>query len=205
MSKQGRYGKYGEQKRIARLRDAGTQQQDSHQKADPRISKNLRHHGKGSAKPKIVIQKADRSDVGFIRSLSETVFSPYGPYGNLLPEWFLTGLVVALKAVMRKTPRGFFMLGIMDKGPLRIRRAELVAVAVEPEFQGMGVGDRLMTAGLKMAEERSIEQVILHTGVDNLAAQALFEKHGFVLSGRKEGFYPNGQNALKMTRAMATG
>ncbi len=187
---------------MARLRDAGTQQQDSHQKAGPRISKSLRRHGKGSAKHRMVIQTADRSDVGFIRSLSEAVFSQYGPYGSMLAEWFLSGLVVAQKAVMGKTPSGFVMLGIITNDPFDRRIAELVAVAVAPDCRRMGIGDRLMTAGLRMAEERLVEQVILHTGVDNLAAQALFEKHGFALSGRKERFYPNGQNALMMTRAM---
>lgn len=189
---------------MARLRDSGTYQQNPHQKTGSSISKSLRSYGNEPERPKIVIKAADHSDAGFIRSLSESVFSQYGPYENLLPEWFLSGLVLTLKAVIRKTPMGFIMLGIITNDPFDKRIAELVAVAVAPDGRRMGIADRLMTAGLRMAEERFVQQVILHTGVENLAAQALFEKHGFVSSERKKGFYPNGQNALMMVKAIRT-
>ena len=204
VGKQGRYGKYGEQKRIARLRDSGVRNMIPKQKDSPQLTSHRLSRKSGGPGTEILIEPADASDAGFIQSLSETVFSPYGPYARLLSEWFLTGLMLTLKAVKKKRPEGFVMLGIIENKPDESRVAELVAVAVEPGWQRMGIGNRLVAAALKTAEERFVEKVILHTAVDNLPAQALFEKQGFIFSCRKENFYPNGQGALMMARSLRT-
>lgn len=200
MGKQGRYGKYGEQKRIARLRESGTRKLIPKQKDLPRSVSDRLHRDKGPFRPRILIEPAETSDVGFIRSLSQTVFSRYGPYDSLLSEWFLSGLMLTLKAMEKKVPKGFAMLGIIENDPNENRVAELVAVAVEPGSQRMGIGEHLVAAALKSVEERFVEKVILHTEIDNFPAQTLFKKHGFVPCGRKEGFYPNGQGAVMMAR-----
>ena len=80
------------------------------------------------------------------------------------------------------------------------RTSELLAVAVEPWARNQGVGDRLMEEIIRKAERLLVEKLVLHTAVDNLAGQALFGKHGFVVHGIEKEFYPEGQNALVMHR-----
>jgi ribosomal-protein-alanine N-acetyltransferase len=54
----------------------------------------------------------------------------------------------------------------------------------------------------KEAAVLGAEKLVLHTGVDNASAQALFQRHGFrVLETRRE-FYPAGQDALTLVKEL---
>lgn len=146
----------------------------------------------------VVIRDALTPDVEFIRTLSQEAFGQYGPYETLLPEWFLAGITLTYVAVQDKAPVGFGMLGIIDRDPSSIRESELLAIAVAPTAQRRGIGTRLMRKMRNAAHARHVENIILHTAMDNLPARKLFEKFGFVGVGHKAGFYPNGQDAMMM-------
>ena len=77
---------------------------------------------------------------------------------------------------------------------------ELLAIAVEPARQGLGIGELLMREAIGKAQKLEGEMVTLHTAVENRPAQRLFTKCGFVPSGIKKHFYPKGQDALMMYR-----
>lgn len=83
------------------------------------------------------------------------------------------------------------------------RISEVLAIAVEPWVRNQGVGDRLMEEIIRRADMFQVDKLVLHTAVDNLAGQAVFRKHGFVRCGIEKEFYPEGQDALMMQRAMA--
>ncbi|MFO7984657.1 MAG: N-acetyltransferase [Desulfatiglandaceae bacterium] len=205
MSKSGRFGKYGEQKRMARLRESGTRDIKPEAKMRPGSIAHPQPHWKGSSKTRVLIREARPSDAAFIETLSAKAFGQYGPYEKMLPEWFLVGITLTLVAVQGGGRMGFVMLGIINSDPSSVRASELLAIAVEPKAQRRGIGDNLMRHIMKAAAERCVEKIVLHTGVDNLAAQALFEKYGFVGAGHKVKFYPNGQNALMMIRTVDQG
>ena len=46
------------------------------------------------------------------------------------------------------------------------------------------------------------DTIVLHTAVDNISAQRLFEKFGFFALETKAGFYPEGQDAIMMSKDM---
>ncbi len=145
----------------------------------------------------IKIRPAQTQDTPFIQALSG-VFDPYGPYKEMLPQWFLSGVARTLVAVINDKPAGYVMLGLNQKRRDSLREAELLAIAVAPQHCHCGVGHCLMQAVISMAEESGVDIMILHTGIHNLHAQALFEKHGFSPLGIKNGFYQEGQSALMM-------
>jgi [ribosomal protein S18]-alanine N-acetyltransferase len=148
--------------------------------------------------PKITIRAAKESDVEFAHSLSKKAFSQYGPYEEMLERWFQSGTTETILALMEKRPVGFAMLGRYQSGWASRQIAELLAIAVEPGRQKKGIGDSLIREVVRKARGFGIETVVLYTALENVAAQSLFKKHGFIPSKIKKSFYPRGQDALLM-------
>jgi ribosomal-protein-alanine N-acetyltransferase len=74
-------------------------------------------------------------------------------------------------------------------------------LAVAPGAQGRGIGSRLLTALLAEAERRRQRVVQLEVRAGNTVAQRLYERHGFVRSGLRRGYYSEGrEDAVLMTR-----
>jgi ribosomal protein S18 acetylase RimI-like enzyme len=197
MGSRGRYGKYGEIKRFARLRKAGPGQPHSTGKG---FETSGRHKSQTFFKNQIRIIPAEVTDSNYIRSLSKQVFSQYGPYDNTLTHWFLSGTTITVLASMGKRPVGFAMLGRFFQDSPLSRVYELLAIAVEPEMQDLGIGGLLMREIERKAGALETETLVLHTAVDNMPGRKLFKKYGFTESEIKNRFYPEGQDALMMYR-----
>ena len=73
-------------------------------------------------------------------------------------------------------------------------------IAVAPAAQGCGLGSRLLTELLEEAARRGQRTVSLEVRADNAAAQRLYDRHGFVRSGVRRGYYAGGVDALVLTR-----
>jgi len=74
-------------------------------------------------------------------------------------------------------------------------------LAVTPAGQGRGVGSRLLAALLGEAARRGQRTTRLEVRADNLAAQRLYERHGFARTGVRRGYYqPSGVDAVLMIR-----
>ena len=73
-------------------------------------------------------------------------------------------------------------------------------MAVAPSAQGRGLGARLLRALLEEAERRRQRVVSLEVRADNAAAQRLYERHGFVRTGVRRGYYRGGVDAWTLTR-----
>lgn len=200
MGSSGRYGKYGETKRFARLRKSDT----GHTRANGGGPKTFKHFAQRSKKPffrdQVKIIPARVTDADFIRKLSKHVFSRYGPYDDTLTGWFLSGTTTTFLILMGKRPLAFAMLGRCNQDRDFSRIYELLAIAVEPEMQGLGVGSLLMRKIEEAARKLEAEELLLHTAVDNMPGRKLFEKHGFSASEIKKRFYPNGQDSLMMKK-----
>jgi [ribosomal protein S18]-alanine N-acetyltransferase len=73
-------------------------------------------------------------------------------------------------------------------------------IAVAPAAQGTGLGSRLLVALLDEAARRRQRTVSLEVRADNAAAQRLYDRHGFVRTGVRRGYYAGGVDALVLTR-----
>ena len=73
-------------------------------------------------------------------------------------------------------------------------------IAVAPAAQRTGLGSRLLVALLDEAARRRQRTVSLEVRADNPAAHRLYERHGFVRSGVRRGYYAGGVDALVLTR-----
>lgn len=80
-----------------------------------------------------------------------------------------------------------------------VDEAHISTIAVHPANRGQGVGEQLLAAGLLKAIELGTAQATLEVRVSNSAAQSLYRKYGFDVTGRRVGYYrDNGEDALIM-------
>jgi len=201
MGKSGRYGKYGETKRFARLRKAGTGLAGKGRGLG--ASRTTSDRRRSPYRDKIKIIPARIKDADFIRRLSKKVFTRYGPYDDTLTDWFMSGFARTVLAEAKKRPVGFAMLGRTVHDHPSSPVFELLAIAVEPKMQKLGIGSRLLNEIERKATELNAETLFLHTSADNAPGRKLFRKHGFVTAETKGKFYPRGQDALMMYKKFA--
>jgi len=203
MSKRGRYGKYGEIKRFERLRQSKTSSALASQDELKR-QKRSGYKKKVAKKERVPIRAGMPSDSGFIRALSHTVFSQYGPYDDILSEYLELGNVLVLIGSLKGKSVGFVMVDQIPSDTDLGDTWEIVAIAVLPQSQRKGAGTALLQAVMGAASEWGASALTLHTATHNLAAQDFFRKHGFEVLEHRSGFYPEGQDALLMHRNLVS-
>jgi ribosomal-protein-alanine N-acetyltransferase len=83
---------------------------------------------------------------------------------------------------------------------LMVGEAHIVTVAVREDCRRLGLGERLLIAGLEIAIENSQEAVTLEVRASNDIAQRLYEKYGFIRAGLRRRYYTdNNEDAVIMT------
>ncbi len=200
MGHRGRFGKYGENKRLERLRQAGNRDSTNR-------TAQVRPGEEGSFSKKRVTQRvririgpARALDLDFIRTLSGRAFQEYGSYQDVISQWFQSEMTDTIIGRMERRPVGFAMIGLFeDEDPVQ-KVCELLAIAVEPDKRHKGIGQILLNAMEQKAFEWQTDRVFLHTAKENLPARNLFIRNGFVSWGLKKHFYPAGQDALVMSK-----
>jgi ribosomal-protein-alanine N-acetyltransferase len=74
-------------------------------------------------------------------------------------------------------------------------------IAVHPDYRGQGVGTRLLSFLIAVAESREIDALTLEVRLSNIRARRLYERMGFVASGIRTGYYSdNNEDAVIMWR-----
>lgn len=78
-------------------------------------------------------------------------------------------------------------------------------VGVLEAFRGRGVGSRLLGAAMSEAARRGGLIAFLEVRAGNVAAQALYRRHGFEVTGRRQKYYRNpSEDALVMSARLET-
>jgi ribosomal-protein-alanine N-acetyltransferase len=87
-----------------------------------------------------------------------------------------------------------------------VDEAEILSIAVSPDFRRKGVASALLLAAFDKFRRSEIVGVFLELRESNLAARALYERYGFAFSSRRKSYYRDPtEDALcmekKLTRA----
>lgn len=81
--------------------------------------------------------------------------------------------------------------------------AEILNIAVRPDSRRKGIASALLLAALEKFRRSAIARVFLELRESNLPARALYNRHGFVPSGRRKAYYPNPtEDALCMQKEL---
>jgi ribosomal-protein-alanine N-acetyltransferase len=84
--------------------------------------------------------------------------------------------------------------------------AHILNLCVDPSYQGMGLGGRLLRCMMELAARRGIEDMLLEVRPSNAPALALYRRHGFVRIGERKAYYParfGREDAVVMKRSIA--
>jgi [ribosomal protein S18]-alanine N-acetyltransferase len=78
-------------------------------------------------------------------------------------------------------------------------------VAVRPEFRRRGIAAQLLAAVLSEGRSHGARLAFLEVRAGNTAAQGLYRRAGFELTGRRRGYYDHpSEDALLMSRLLET-
>ncbi len=120
--------------------------------------------------------------------------------GTLAEPWSEVGLREALEqdgchAVTAREVGGRVRGFVLGR---RVGESQVLLVAVEPEWQGRGLGTHLLGDYLARAREEGVRTATLEVRSSNASALALYESLGFAIQGQRPGFYADGEDALLM-------
>lgn len=143
------------------------------------------------------IRRSRADDEPFLRELSRTAFGIYGPYEKWIPEWADYPGVLTYVGERDACRAGFHMLTFYREAPL-VYVGDLVAIAVQPDQQGAGLGSELLFHAQHLTQRLGAVALTLSVADTNHAAQRLFARHGFRPVEGEFGTYECGQKTVKM-------
>lgn len=82
---------------------------------------------------------------------------------------------------------------------LLVDEAHISTIAVDPDWQGRGLGELLLQAILNRALEANARIATLEVRRSNIIAQALYTKYDFEIVGERRRYYQGKEDALIMT------
>ena len=134
-----------------------------------------------------LIRPMTMGDVDAITEMEKLVFTLPWSYASFKRE--LEENVAARYLVLEDQGRVLAYGGIW----LVIDEAHVTNVAVHPQAQGRGYGERLVRALMRLASDTCMGMITLEVRRSNTAAQALYHKVGFQDVGYRKRYYQDNQ------------
>ena len=131
------------------------------------------------------IEAASFSDAWAPSAFSDLLSRPYARLRVLVaPDRAILGYCILLQAA--------------DQG-------EIANICTAPSARGQGIGGRLLDDALSAADAGGLIEVYLEVRTSNSAARALYAGRGFVMVGRRRGYYQHPtEDALVLRRTCPT-
>ncbi len=118
-----------------------------------------------------------------------------------------TGLRAAVDRLLHHppvVPTRELLLGFVGVW-LVVGEAHVVTLGVREAYRRRGIGERLLIAGIELAQDAGQDTVTLEVRRSNTGAQALYEKYGFDRVGVRPRYYSDdGEDAIIMTTPVIT-
>ena len=81
-----------------------------------------------------------------------------------------------------------------------IDELHIATIATHPDFRRRGIGKRILTEALQDGYKAGARRAFLEVRETNEAAQTMYRKFGFAVTGRRPKYYKdNGEDAILMT------
>ena len=99
---------------------------------------------------------------------------------------FILSLIQSSRVVLvYREQKGFCLLRVLDK------EAEIITIAIRPQFQGRGIGYSILLEAIKLVQETECEKIFLEVDFTNKIAIRLYSKLGFQKCGLRNQYYKN--------------
>lgn len=83
-----------------------------------------------------------------------------------------------------------------------VDEVQITLFAVDPRWQGRGLGRRLLGDYLERSRDEGARMATLEVRSSNEAALSLYRDFGFAVEGRRPRYYANGEDALLLGAAL---
>ncbi|NLJ78619.1 MAG: ribosomal protein S18-alanine N-acetyltransferase [Tissierellia bacterium] len=145
----------------------------------------------------ISIREMRESDLDRIMEIEERTFTP---------PWSREAFLLELK----KNILAKYIVGLLDGKVigyggiwLIIDEGHITNVAVEEEYRGLGVGNRIIEGLIELCRDRGLRTITLEVRRSNEIAKSLYRKHGFIEGGIRENYYAdNNEDAIIMWKTI---
>lgn len=104
-------------------------------------------------------------------------------------------IIIAFSPEKPEYALGYVLLNIV--GDEKNVECEIYNIAVDPAYQGQGIGTLLMSNIIHILEKYNAS-CFLEVRTDNAPAMRLYEKSGFTIVGTRPHYYSNGADAYIM-------
>ncbi|MBI4446600.1 MAG: ribosomal protein S18-alanine N-acetyltransferase [Acidobacteria bacterium] len=155
--------------------------------------------GRSSTDPEIKIVILSSADIPELRRLDLVCgLHPWSveSYSNLLSraDVIFLGLIDTRS---RRGVVGFFLAS--DSG----EELDILKIAVDPEFQGQGLGGELLGQGLQAGGQRGCRRCFLEVRISNQPAREFYSRNGFGVVALRKNYYTDPvEDALIMEKSL---
>jgi len=147
------------------------------------------------------IRASEPQDEVHLVRLAEVAFEDMGDYSHTILDWLRRPSTVTLVMSVGEGISGFvtYCYRRCDHDVY----GDIIALAVDPVFRRQGIASRLLTRAITYlsagAPQVHASSLRLHVSAGNVAGQTVFQRLGFRFQVT-DGYYPNGQQALRYVR-----
>lgn len=165
-----------------------------------RFLRDTSHSARGS----IRIEPASADDWRELCELEEASFP-----GDRISARSWRALLISTSATVTlareasgSTGRGTLVGATVVLQRARTSVARLYSIAIAAHMRGRGVSAALLEDATQRMRDAGAAVLRLETRLDNIAAQHLFARSGFVQAGRKSGYYEDGADGLLYEKSL---
>jgi [ribosomal protein S18]-alanine N-acetyltransferase len=80
-----------------------------------------------------------------------------------------------------------------------VDEAHIATIAVHPDFRRRGIGEQILISAIRAVRKEGAQRVFLEVRAGNVAAQAMYRKYGFEITGIRPHYYrDNNEDAFLM-------
>ena len=144
----------------------------------------------------IEMRDATKLDIPLLLSIENALFQDEAWSGEVFEsEFALLGTTRTYRVIEENNEIvAYFGLAIVDD------TADITTIAVRADFQGHGIGRKLMQEILDIAAKRNLRKIMLEVKPENLAAISLYQKFDFEVIGLRRNYYGPSKDALTMQK-----
>ena len=147
---------------------------------------------------KITIRSTTVDDIPQVVAIDNLSFSLPWPERSFRFELTQNPNVLSWVVEVEQAAQGALVVAMVLTW-LIVDEVHIGTIAVHPDYRRKGIGQKLLAHTLLACRERGAASAYLEVRRSNLAAQAMYERFGFVVTGERRRYYQdNGEDALLM-------